>query len=130
MARFPDGEGEAAPRARLRSVTPMIPAGRSLDAALAFYVERMGFSLVWRAGNGAGIRRGDVAFNLVVNDNREWAENSSYSIGVRGLDALYEEYRALPARIGPLEVKAWGRREFHMNVPEGVCLQFYEAGEE
>ncbi|MGE5413339.1 MAG: hypothetical protein ACM3NW_04125 [Syntrophomonadaceae bacterium] len=111
------------------SVTPMIPAGRSLDAALAFYTGRMGFALEWRGGNMAGIRRGEVAFHLVVNDNREWAENSSYSIGVRGLDALYDEYRALPARVGPLEVKAWGRREFHLIVPDGVCLQFYEAGE-
>jgi hypothetical protein len=23
-------------------------------------------------------------------------------------------------------VKAWGRREFHLIVPSGVCLQFYE----
>lgn len=130
MATIRDGEAAEAPRALLRSVTPMIPAGRSLEAALAFYTERMGFSTVWRSGNGAGIRRGDVSFNLVVNENREWAENSSYSVGVRGLEALYEEYRGLPARVGPLEVKAWGRREFHMIVPEGVCLQFYEAGED
>lgn len=128
--RSPDAESGEPSRAVFRSVTPMIPAGRSLDDALAFYVDRMGFSIVWRAGNGAGVRRGDVSFNLVVNDSREWAENSSYSIGVRGLDALYQEYRALPARIGPLEMKTWGRREFHMIVPEGVCLQFYEAGEE
>ena len=119
----------APPPVLFRSITPMIPAGRSLDAALAFYTERMGFSLEWRSGNMAGIRRGEVAFNLVVNDNREWADNSSYSIGVRGLDALYEEYRGLPINVGPFEVKAWGRREFHMIVPEGVCLQFYEAGE-
>jgi catechol 2,3-dioxygenase-like lactoylglutathione lyase family enzyme len=109
------------------SVTPMIPAGRSLDAAVAFYTERMGFSVEWRSDTMAGIRRGEVAFHLVVNDNREWAENSSYSIGVRDLDGLYEEYRALPARVGALEVKSWGRREFHLIVPDGVCLQFYEA---
>jgi hypothetical protein len=24
-------------------------------------------------------------------------------------------------------VKPWGRREFHMIVPHGVCLQFYQA---
>ena len=117
-----------APRRGFVSVTPMIPAGRDLDAAIAFYTERMGFTLEWRSDTMAGIRRGDVDFNMVVNDNGVWAENSSYSIGVRDLDALYAEYRDLPARVGPLEVKAWGRREFHLIVPSGVCLQFYEAG--
>lgn len=113
-------------RSRWLSVTPMIPAGPSLEAAIDFYVKRMGFSVVWQSGNSAGIRRGDVAFNLVVNDSREWAENSSYSIAVDDLDALYAEFRDLPANVGPLEMKFWGRREFHMIVPSGVCLQFYE----
>jgi catechol 2,3-dioxygenase-like lactoylglutathione lyase family enzyme len=124
-----DAPGSEAERrsSRFLAVTPMIPAGRDLGAAIAFYTERMGFTLEWRSDTMAGIRRGDVAFNMVVNDNRDWADNSSYSIGVRDLDALYAEYRDLPARIGPLEVKAWGRREFHLIVPSGVCLQFYEA---
>jgi hypothetical protein len=73
----------------------------------------------------AGIARDEVSFNLVENDNREWAANASFSIGVSDLDALYEEYRNIAARVGPLEMKAWGRREFHMIVPSGACLQFY-----
>ena len=28
--------------------------------------------------------------------------------------------------VGPLEVKAWGRHEFHMVEPAGVCFQFYQ----
>jgi hypothetical protein len=118
-----------APAARpsFLSVTPMIPTGGTLAEALKFYTEQMGFSISWKGDTGAGIVRDDVSFNLVVNSNREWIENSSYSIGVSDLDGLYEEYRKLPARIGPLEVKAWGRREFHMIVPSGVCLQFYKA---
>jgi hypothetical protein len=107
------------------SVTPMIPTGGTLAEALKFYTEQMGFSVSWQGDTGAGIVRDNVSFNLVVNNNREWIENSSYSIGVSDLDALYEKYRKLPARIGPLEVKSWGRREFHMIVLSGVCLQFY-----
>src|SRR5580658_1350795 len=116
-----------APAARpsFLSVTPMIATGGTLAEALKFYTEQMGFSVSWLGDTGAGIVRDNVAFNLVVNNNREWIENSSYSIGVSDLDALYEKYRKLPARIGPLEVKSWGRREFHMIVPSGVCLQFY-----
>jgi hypothetical protein len=116
-----------APAARpsFLSVTPMIATGGTLAEALKFYTEQMGFSVSWLGDTGAGIVRDNVAFNLVVNNNREWIENSSYSIGVSDLDGLYEEYRKLPVRVGPLEVKSWGRREFHMIVPSGVCLQFY-----
>lgn len=110
----------------LRSITPLIPSGGSLADALAFYTEHMGFTIVWQGGGMAGIERDDIAFNLVENDNREWAENASFSIGVSDLDALYEEYRHIPAKVGPLEMKFWGRREFHMIVPSGVCLQFYQ----
>jgi hypothetical protein len=108
------------------TITPMIPTGGSLADALQFYTEQMGFHVTWQGGNGAGISRDDVSFNLVENSNRDWADNSSFSIGVSGLDALYEEYRKIAANVGPLEVKFWGRREFHMIVPSGVCLQFYE----
>jgi catechol 2,3-dioxygenase-like lactoylglutathione lyase family enzyme len=117
-------------KASFRSVTPLIPTGGSLAEALAFYTEQMGFSVVWQGGNMAAIERDGVAFHLVENDNKTWAENASFSIGVSGLDALYQEYRHIPAMVGPLETKSWGRREFHMIVPSGVCLQFYQHGEE
>jgi catechol 2,3-dioxygenase-like lactoylglutathione lyase family enzyme len=110
------------------TVTPMIPTGGSLAEALKFYTEQMGFRIDWQSDGGAGISRDGVSFNLVENSNREWADNASFSIGVTGLDALYEEYRNVAAKVGPLEVKFWGRREFHMIVPSGVCLQFYERG--
>lgn len=116
-------------KASLRSLTPLVPSGGSLTGALELYTRHMGFSLVWQDGSMAGIERDGIAFNLVENDNREWAENASFSIGVSDLDALYQEYRNLPAVVGPLEMKSWGRREFHMIVPSGVCLQFYQHEE-
>lgn len=106
----------------------MIPSGGSLAEALAFFTRHLGFSVVWQSDAMAGIRRDGIEFNLVENDNRTWADNASFSIGVTGLESLYEEYRGVPARVGPLEVKSWGRREFHMIIPSGVCLQFYERG--
>jgi hypothetical protein len=112
-------------KASFLSITPLIPTGGSLADSLKFYKEQMGFSELWQAGGMAGIGRDEVCFNLVENDNQQWAENASFSIGVSDLDALYEDYRGIAARVGPLEMKAWGRREFHMIVPSGVCLQFY-----
>jgi hypothetical protein len=111
----------------LLSITPMIPTGTSLREALEFYTREMGFTVTWQSENGAGIRRGRVEFNLVENNNKDWSENSSYSIGVDDLDALYNEFRGIAANVGPLEMKNWGRREFHMIVPSGVCLQFYQV---
>ena len=113
------------PQAALLSITPMIPTGGSLAEALKFYTEQMGFSVSWEAGTMAGIHRGAIALMLVENDSQEWADNASFSIGVSDVDSLYEEYRGIAARVGPLEMKSWGRREFHMVVPSGVCLQFY-----
>ncbi len=113
-------------KAALLAVTPLIPSGGSLVDALAFYTDHMGFSIVWQSAGMAGIRRDGIAFHLVANDDRSWADNASFSIGVSDLEALYQEYREIPARVGPLEVKSWGRREFHVIVPSGVCLQFYE----
>ena len=113
-------------KASFHSVTPLVPAGDSLAAALAFYTERMGFSVLWQGGAMAGIERDGVTFNLVENGNRAWAENASFSIGVSDLEALYEEYRDIPARVGALEEKSWGRREFHLIAPSGVCFQFYQ----
>ena len=112
----------------LRS-TPLLPAGADLDAALRFFVDELGFEVRWRGGSMAGVGRGQVEFNLVQNSDRHWADNSSVSIAVDGLDGLYADYRGCSARVGPLELKAWGRREFHMILASGVCLQFYQGEE-
>lgn len=110
------------------TATPLVPAGPSLEEALRLYVGHMGFHVVWQAPGAAGIERDGVSFNLVQNSNREWAENCSISIGVQDLVGLYYEYADLPGtRVGIIEVKAWGRNEFHIVLPSGVCLQFYEA---
>lgn len=113
-------------RSQLLSVTPLIPTGGSIADALNFFTQFLGFTTTWQGEGGAGIKGDNVSFNLVENNNQAWARNASFSIGVANLDALYEEYKAIPALVGPLEVKAWGQREFHMIIPSGVCLQFYE----
>ncbi len=111
-----------------QAVTAMIPSGGPLADAVAFYRDALGFTVEWQSDTMAALRRDQVTFNLVQNAMREWADRASFSIGVHGLDELYAQWRGLPIRVGPLEVKAWGRREFHLIVPSGVCLQFYEVG--
>lgn len=111
----------------LLRVTPLIPAGDDIDLAVRFFTEELGFAVTWRGGDMAGVRRGEVEFNLVRNSTVAWADNASASIGVDDLAALHAEYRTSTAQVGPLELKSWGRREFHMILPSGVCLQFYQV---
>ena len=120
------------PKAQFQSVTPLVPAGPHLADDLRFYTEELGFEIAWQGGNMAGVRRGNIAFNLVESDNRNWFENASASLGVDDLDALHEEYSAscTSTRVGRLEMKGWGRREFHMILPSGVCLQFFQTPKE
>jgi hypothetical protein len=115
-------------RAVFLSVTPMIPAGPSLSEALGFFTEHLGFATSWQTESMAAIGRDGIEFHLVRNDLRAWAENASFSFGVSDLETLYAEYAGSPATVGPLETKPWGRREFHMILPSGVCFQFYEQG--
>lgn len=107
------------------SLTPLLPAGPDFETDLNFYVEYLGFAVTWRGGDIAGIARDGVSFTIIKSDEKTWFENSSFGIGVSDLDALYEEFRTIPARVGRLEIKPWGRREFHIVMPSGVCLQFY-----
>ena len=108
------------------SITPLIPTCGSLAESLSFYTDHMGFSILWQGEGMAGIERDGVSLNLVENDNQNWADNASFSIGVSDLEALHDEYRAIPTKVGLLELKPWGRREFHLIVPSGVCFQFYQ----
>ncbi len=107
----------------------MIPSGGDLGEALAFFVDHMGFEVTWQDDTMAGIAREDIAFNVVHNTNREWADNASFGIIVTDLAGLHRKYARLPATVGPLEVKPWGRLEFHVILPSGVCFQFYEEEE-
>lgn len=115
-------------KASLLNITPMIPSGPNLPEALRFFTEHLGFSTLWQTDSMAGIQRDGIAFNLVQNELRAWADNASFSIAVSDLESLYAEYSGIPATVGPLELKPWGRREFHMILPSGVCFQFYRQG--
>ena len=113
-------------KASLLAITPMVPAGANLPETLHFFAEELGFTIVWQTDSMAGISRDLINLNLVQNDLRVWADNASFSFAVSDLEALYEEYARVSAQVGALEMKPWGRREFHMILPTGVCFQFYE----
>ena len=51
-------------RSSLRNIVPLIPSGADFDAELAFFIDHMGFRVLWRAEGMAGIAHDNVAFNL------------------------------------------------------------------
>ena len=113
-------------RSRWLSQTPLVPTGGTIAESIAFYTQQLGFTVDWEGGNMAGIRRDDVCFNLVESTNKEWIANSSISIGVTDLDAFYQEIKSIKGKISPPTLRPWGRRELHIILPSGVCLQFYQ----
>ena len=112
---------------QFRVVTPLVPTGGDLASSVGYFVAQLGFTCLWQGDGRAGIQRGDVHFILVENDDAHWAEHACFSIGVDDLDVLYREFQHVAGDLGSVGVMPWGRREFHMILPSGVCLQFYQA---
>ena len=113
----------------LEAITPMIPAGGDLDAAIAFY-EQLGFTKTWQHGDTARMSRDAVNILLFQNEDRHLAEWTSCRVQVANIEALYEEFSQMGGQMihpnGKLETKPWGLKEFAILDPAGVCLTFFE----
>lgn len=116
---------------KLGSISPLIPAGDDVEAAIAFY-EKLGFQAVHQEGNPvrmAIVERDRATLFLVQNSDKHLAEGTSLRIQVDGIEQLYEEFQAQGGLIHPngqLETKPWGPKEFAVMDLAGVCLTFYE----
>ena len=109
-------------------ITPLIPAGADLDAAIAFYVEKLGFEQTWRDGDMGGVRRGKAEILLYVHADAYLASQTSFRIQVTNVAALFAEYQAQGVihPNGTLQSKPWGTQEFAVLDPAGVCIAFWE----
>lgn len=121
----------------LGRLTPMLPAGSDLQAALDFYEHTLGFTVTFKQDDLslAILRRNDTEIMLLNNDDPATASQTSLRIQTTGVDALYAEYqaRAIPefelgegAGLGKLNSTPWGTREFAVRDLAGVCITFYE----
>ncbi|MBA3872002.1 MAG: VOC family protein [Anaerolineae bacterium] len=118
-------------------LTPMIPAGKDMKAALNFYEHQLGFIETYKADDLGMVilRRGAVDIILQNIDDPHTASQTSLRIQISGVDALYDEYQAqaIPpfqqgdgAGLGTLKATPWGTREFAVRDLAGVCITFYE----
>ncbi|MEM9790188.1 MAG: VOC family protein [Planctomycetota bacterium] len=118
---------------QLVAVHPVLPA-REVATLAAFYVDRLGFELVFQDADEdpryAGITRDGVELHLQWHDASEWADGvdrPSLRFLVADPDALFAEFAA--AGVIP-EGKAvvdtpWGTREFAFYDPDRNALSFY-----
>jgi catechol 2,3-dioxygenase-like lactoylglutathione lyase family enzyme len=108
-----------------------------LDASLAFYEERLGFSrdFVYE-GFYASVSRDRAIIHLkcapkleAERAHRKSEEHLDAFLIVAGIADLHTELLARGAPITkPLEQRPWGTRDFHVEDPDGYILCFSEVG--
>jgi catechol 2,3-dioxygenase-like lactoylglutathione lyase family enzyme len=116
--------------ATFSAVEPVLPV-RDVDAAVQYYVNRLGFRLVWNSSNYGVVQRGSVALHL------QWQHESDFKRGTAGQgmlrfvvddpDALYAEYSAKEVfhNRTRLQDTSWNTREFAFFDLNGNGLTFY-----
>jgi catechol 2,3-dioxygenase-like lactoylglutathione lyase family enzyme len=112
-----------------QEVHPIIGT-RDIEKAIAFYTDRLGFTLAFRDGstptNYVGFRRDDVELHMQFQYEHEMS-TLRLRLLVTDPDALFEEYR--PKDVFHDRTKLadtpWGTREFAFYDPDGNGLTFY-----
>jgi uncharacterized glyoxalase superfamily protein PhnB len=112
-------------------VAPEIPVA-DLDAAVAYYVEKLGFTLAMMLPEHgyAIVERDGVALHLFA-DTENHHSPASFHIFTNGLEELLAELRQRGASIRQeIARKPWGNRDFRVRDVSGNEIKFSEALEE
>ena len=107
--------------AELNDVIPVLPA-RDVSEAVQFYVERLGFELVFQDSGDrpqyAGVRRGGVELHLQFQFEKDFeagtAGQAMLRLVVDDPDVLFSEYRDKGVFHEGTQLRdtSWGTREF------------------
>jgi uncharacterized protein YndB with AHSA1/START domain/catechol 2,3-dioxygenase-like lactoylglutathione lyase family enzyme len=124
------GGRDEVPR-RLEEIQPVL-GSRDVAASIAFYVNRLGFALVFHAAAHpayAVLRRDDVELHVQWNDaaNQGGGDRPMYRVLVSGIDALHAEFAAAGVFHAGTALRdtPWGTREFAFYDPDRNGLTFY-----
>lgn len=111
-------------------VTPFLHAP-DIEVALDFFVETLGFQVLFRMPEYAYIEREGVAFRILeAGDVPPPATGRfAYYIDVRDVDALYAELKPKLDKLPPGHVhgpadKPYGQRELLVTAPDGELIAF------
>jgi catechol 2,3-dioxygenase-like lactoylglutathione lyase family enzyme len=113
-------------------VTPFMHV-ESLERALAFFTDILGFETTVRMADYAYVKLGPVGIRILESSGEDRApagdRRFAYYIDVRDVDALYAELRAkldtLPKGdvYGPVD-QSYGQRELVVLAPDGNLIAF------
>lgn len=117
-----------------KALHPVLGA-RDVPLAVAWYVDRLGFTLMFNDGTDpiryAGVRRDSAELHLQWQDERYFPapgeDAPAYRFLVDDPDALFAEFRTSGAlhATAALRNTPWHTREFAVNDPNGHGLTFY-----
>jgi catechol 2,3-dioxygenase-like lactoylglutathione lyase family enzyme len=113
---------------QLLTAIPVLPV-TSVEAALAFYEGKLGFTRAVVQGDTAHVGRDGVFLQLCLAQGAARPDVPGCRIVTRDIEGLYAEYRKqrVIAPQGELELKPWGLREFTAVDPFGNHLVFAET---
>jgi catechol 2,3-dioxygenase-like lactoylglutathione lyase family enzyme len=106
-----------------------------LDAAIAYYRDRLGFELDFcyesfyasLSRDGFSIHLKHAPKTVADRAHRKQNEHLDVHIGVIGATALHDELRSRGALITkPLEDRPWACRDFYVEDPDGYIICFSE----
>jgi catechol 2,3-dioxygenase-like lactoylglutathione lyase family enzyme len=133
MTEFSATESESGlTGAKLVSITPQFLV-LDLQAACAFYVEKLGFRVAFTYGGFyAGVERDGMTIHLKLSDEPDLSrqakqrdEHLDVYITVDDVASLYAEYQRRDVMFAqPLDTKPWGMREFVVWDNSGFILHF------
>ena len=111
----------------LRTAIPK-QAALNIANAVAFYVQRLGFTELFQAEDYAGVRRDVVEIHLWLCDDKNIPEKTACRVEVENIEPLYAEYQREEV-INPhssLQATPWGTKEFTILDLDGNGITFFE----
>jgi catechol 2,3-dioxygenase-like lactoylglutathione lyase family enzyme len=110
---------------RLEAVTPRLPV-QDVDELLTFYVEGLGFKLGWKWGEPtthASVCRNEVSFDLISVPAERQGTAMAY-VQVKGIDAYHAELTKRNVKVGAVDNRPYGMRDFEVVDPCGNRIAF------
>ena len=117
----------------MQNVAPLLPA-TNVAEAMAWYRDMLGFGDTWLYENSdyAIVKRDGAEIHLFQMKIDPKKSDFMVYIRVSEIEKLYEEYKTknLIHPNAPLQVKAWGQKEFAIVDLNGALLTFGEKPSE
>ncbi|MFO1497868.1 MAG: VOC family protein [Verrucomicrobiota bacterium] len=104
---------------------------RSLESAIAFYDDVLGFSTVRRDASSAVLARDHVQIGIVLREGHDPARAGSIAFAVDDLEAMRYEIEGSGGSPGELGFDEWGGKRYRTfflhEMENGYCFCFYCA---